>query len=139
MMRFLPLLLLSCCAAQDVKPTEAEMDRVEAALKPLPCIGNLADWERRYYYMPEYAVGELDAAIKQDREPKPIGYDKSVVEIDLREAHYEEFGSGRKSYVGFPPGSGDTDDRDYRVAWGGYDLKAGTLHMADCGPNMSPP
>ena len=133
------LLLLTACALRESGPTDAEMDRVEAALQQLTCIGDLGDWERRYYFLPKYRDGALDEAIKQDREPIPSGYDKSIVEFDLREAHFEEFGSGRKRYVGIPPGSGNTDDRDYRMAWGGYDLKTGKLHMADCGPNMSPP
>jgi len=136
---FLLILVLSSCAAREVKPTEAEMDRVEAALSESPCIGDLADWERRYYYSPKYFAEELDAAIKEGREPRPSRRNKSIVEFDLREAHFEEFGSGRKSYADYPPGSADNDDRAYRVAWGGYDLKTGKLQMADCGPNVSPP
>lgn len=139
LLAILPLLLLSACVTREVKPTEAEMDRVEAALNQLPCVGDLGDWERRYYYVSKYFAEELDAANKQGREPRPSRYNKSIVEFHLRQAHFEEFGSGRKGYAGYPPGSADIDDRDYRMAWGGYDLNTGKLHMADCGRNMSPP
>jgi hypothetical protein len=135
----LALLLLSACAAREIKPTEAEMDRIEAQLAQVPCVGRLADWERIYLYHPDYFAEEVDAAIKEGRAPRRSGYDRTKIEIHMRQANFEEFGEGRKSYVDYPPGLADTDDRAYRIAYGSYDVKSGKLDLAACGPNMTPP
>ena len=131
----LPLLLLSACAAREVKPTDVEMDRIEAQLAQVPCVGSLADWERIYLYHPDYFAEEVDAAIKEGREPRRSGYDRTKIEIHMRHANFEEFGEGRKSYVDYPPGLTDTDDRAYRIAYGSYDVKTGKLDLATCGAN----
>ena len=132
----LPLFLLAACTPREVKPTEAEMDRVEAALAKLPCIGDLSRWERQYLYHPDFFAEEVAAASKEGRAPRPSGYDRNVIEVHLREAGFEEFGSGRKSYSTYPPGSLDSDDWKYLIAYGSYDLKGDKLHLAACGPNM---
>jgi hypothetical protein len=129
------ILLLSACVTRDGKPTEAEMDRVEEQLEKIPCVGRLANWERRYLYPPEYSDAELDAAIKEEREPRRSSVDRSKIEIHLRQANFEEFGEGRKSYADYPPDMSDTDDRSYRIAYGSYDLTTGKLDLAACGMN----
>ena len=132
-------LCLSGCASAEIKPTDDEMDRVEAILQQLPCVGNLNRWERRYFYHPEFSDEENARALKEDRIPSPTGYVRSLIEIDLREANFDEFGSGRKGYSNFPPGSADTDDRNYRMVFGTYDLKARKLSLSHCGGNIAPP
>ena len=129
------LLLLSACVSREGKPTEAEMDRIEKQLERVPCVGRLVNWERRYLYHPEYSDVEVDTAIKEAREPRRSGYDRSKIEIHLRQANFEEFGEGRKSYADYPPDMSDTDDRTYRIAYGSYDLTSGRLDIADCGLN----
>ena len=131
-------LALSACAAREVKPTEAEMDRVEAALGREECIGDLKSWLRRYHYKLEFSPEESEAAWKERREPQPTAYNKSVIEVDLREANFEEFGNGRRSYSNYPEGSGGIDDRDYRMAFGTFDVATGLLNLAACGENMAP-
>ena len=129
------LLLLSACVTREGKPTEAEMDRIEKQLERTPCIGSLADWERIYLYHPKYFAEELDAAIKEGRQPRRSGFDRAQIEIHLRQANFEEFGEGRKSYADYPSGLLDTDDRGYRIAYGSYDLGRGKLDLAACGTN----
>lgn len=129
------LLLLSACGTHQSKPTDAEMDRIEKQLERVPCVGRLANWERRYLYHPEYSDEELDAAIRAGREPRRSGFDRSKIEIHLRQANFEEFGEGRKSYVDYPPDMSATDDRTYRIAYGSYDLTSGKLALTACGPN----
>jgi len=126
---------LSACAAREVKPTESEMDRIEAQLAQMPCVGRLADWERIYLYHPDYFAEEVDAAIRECREPRRSGYDRTKIEIHLRQANFEEFGEGRKSYADYPRGLADTDYRAYRIAYGSYDVKSGKLDLAACGAN----
>ena len=137
MIRFAPvlLLLLAACVAREVKPTEQEMDRVEAALEKLPCIGRIDDWERRYLYHPQYFGEEVAGAMKEGREPRPSGYDRSQIEIHLHEANFEEFGEGRTSLSNYPSDLLATDDREYRLPYGSFDLITGKLHMAACGAN----
>jgi len=115
------------------------MDRVEAALAKIPCVGDLSRWDRRYYYPPSFESEEAWTALEEQRDPEPSSYDRNFIEIDLREAGFEEFGRGRKSYSNYPPGAIDTDDRSYRIAYGSYDVKSGKLDLAACGPNMTPP
>ena len=126
------LLLLSACVNREGKPTEAEMDRIERQLERVPCVGNLANWERLYLYHPEYSDKEVEAAIRDGREPRRSGYDRSKIEIYLRQANFEEFGEGRKSYADYPGDMSDTDDRKYRIAYGSYDLTNGKLDITDC-------
>ncbi|KQZ60725.1 hypothetical protein ASD67_15555 [Sphingopyxis sp. Root1497] len=126
---------LSACAAREVKPTEPEMDRIEVQLAQMPCVGRLADWERIYLYHPDYFAEEVDAAIREGRAPRRSGYDRTKIEIHLRQANFEEFGEGRKSYADYPRGLADTDDRAYRIAYGSYDVKSGKLDLAACGAN----
>lgn len=65
-------------------------------------------------------------------------FDHNIVEVDLREGGYEEFGFGRKSYKNAedPPGWLAIDDRPYKLVFGTYDLETGELHLRQCGPNM---
>ncbi|UKK84386.1 hypothetical protein L7H23_17725 [Sphingopyxis sp. BSN-002] len=133
---FSAALILAACSMPELKPTEAEMDRVETALRQKPCIGKLADWERRYYYQLQFSSDKSEKSVRKGLMPKPTGYDRSIVEIDLRQANFEEFGSGRGSYADYPPGAADTDDREYNLAFGTYSLETGELHLAHCGPNM---
>ncbi len=136
---FLPLVLLTTgCAPAEMKPTESEMDRVEAALEREGCIGELKDWLRRYHYKLEFSPEESVAAWKEKREPRPTAYDKSIIEVDLREANFEKFAGGRRSYSNYPEGSGGIDDRDYRMAFGTFDVATGRLNLVACGENMAP-
>ena len=97
----LSLFLLSACAARDVKPTEAEMDRVEAALQATPCAVQLADWDRHYYYRPRYYAEEVAAAKKEGRPPRSSNRVTSVVQFDLVPGRADPAGV-RKSHA-VPP------------------------------------
>ena len=132
-------LCLGACTPLGNEPTDGEMDRVDAALRRLPCVGDLNDWDRRYFYHPIFSSSETARALEENRTPKPTSYLRSIVEIDLRQANFAEFGRGRKGYSDFPPGSGDNDDRHYRMVLGSYDLISGKLDMLHCGENVSPP
>ena len=129
------ILLLPACMTREVKPSEQEMDRIEAALQKLPCIGKIGDWERRYLYHPEYFAEEVAVAAKEGRQPRPSGHNRSMIEIHLHQANFEEFGEGRQSLSDYPSDLLATDDREYRIAYGSFDLKTGKLHMAACGAN----
>ncbi|MBB6427451.1 hypothetical protein [Sphingopyxis sp. JAI128] len=132
-------LCLTGCASAEIKPTSDEMDRVETVLQQVPCVGDLDGWERRYFYHPEFSDEENARALKEDRMSRPTGYDRSLIEVDLREANFGEFRSGRRSYSDYPPGSADNDDRKYRMVFGTYDLKTRKLNLYHCGANIGPP
>ena len=137
MIRLAPVvfLLLAACVTREVKPSEIEMERVEAALQKLPCVGRVDDWERHYLYRPKYFGEEVAIALKEGRSPRRSGYDRFTIEIHLREANFEEFGEGRSSHADYPSGLLANDDRKFRIAFGSYDLRSGELQMAACGVN----
>ncbi|MDZ3833432.1 MAG: hypothetical protein U0S50_16690 [Sphingopyxis sp.] len=126
-------LFLGACVTREGKPTETEIDQVEAQLEGAPCVGRLADWERIYAYRPEYFAEEVHAALKERREPRPSGYDRSIIDIHLRPANVSGSGAGRKSQAGRPAeASADNPDKDHSVR-GSFDLRRGQLAMKECG------
>lgn len=126
-MRRATLLFLACLAGCDEgqssaeQPDKAIVNRIELELGALKCPGSLGVWERHYWY-------------SRDRSGS---INRSTVEIDLRQAGFEEFGYGRHIHPAPPVFRFDTDDRDYRVAFGTFDIPTGALKMSACGSNMS--
>lgn len=123
----LPLLLLSACATREIKPAEAEMDRVEAALAGTPCVARLASLDRHYYYRPRYYAEEIAAAKQEGRPPRSSNRVTSVVQFDLVPAPADRAGT-RTSHAVPPqaPGAGDG------ALHGAYHLETGELDLADC-------
>lgn len=133
-------MFLASCDSAPPKPTESEMDRVELALKDTPCVTDLNAWDRRYFYSRKINES-MRAEYERGEKPSMWIFDHSIVEVDLRQAGFEEFGYGRKSYgdTEDPPGWMGIDDRSYNMATGTFDLTSGKLDLRSCGPNMSPP
>ncbi len=131
-------LLQASCAPDNLnKPTDAEMDRVETALLANSCANILTNWDRRYNYGLRFdSKEELENAWLENRQQRPSSYNKNIVEIDLRQANFEEFGSGREAFDNYPPNSGGIDDRNYKVAFGSFNLETGELNITSCGENM---
>ena len=144
MRRLLPLLatFLIACSASTSGPTVAEMDRVEHALVAESCVGDLETWDRRYFYGRTInRSARARAEFEQGRTPSMWIFDHSIVEVDLRQGGYEEFGFGRKSYGDLedPPGWLALDDRSYKLVLGTFNLTTGKLRLSACGENMSTP
>ena len=87
----------------------------------MPCPGSLDRWERHYTYKWSAKLGE---------------YDHSRIDIDLRQAGYEEFKGGRHIHQELPAFKGNIDDRIYDIALGEYDIAADKVTMYSCGPNI---
>ena len=123
------LLLLSACATREIKPTEAEMDRVEAALAAVPCAARLVGGDRYYYYRPRYYAEEIAAAKKEGRPPRSSNRVTSVVQFNLVRAPADRAGA-RTSHAVPPqaPGAGDG------AVHGAYHLETGELDLAGCAP-----
>ena len=85
---------------------------VEKKIVGIPCIGDLASWERRY------ALSNKDA---------------NKIEFVFREAGKFGFKSGR--YI--PPANNlyEIDDRPYRTAYGSFDISGSKLNLEYCGLN----
>jgi hypothetical protein len=101
------------------------VDEIEALLSQNPCVGNIQQWARFYEW----------------RQAKD-GIDTSVVEIDLRQAGVFGFTSGRLIRSRDPSlGPGEiiikADDRNYRVAFGSYQVETGKLELDSCGQNRN--
>lgn len=124
----LPLLLvLSACAAREVKPTDAEMNRVEAALRATPCAARLAGWDRHFYYRPRYYAEEVAAAKKEGRPPRSSNRVTSVVQFDLVPARADPPGT-RKSHAVPPHALTGVSDGLH----GAYHLDTGELTLPGC-------
>lgn len=121
------LLLLSACATREVKPTEVEMDRVEAALEATSCAARLADWDRHHYYRPRYYAEEVEAAKKEGRPPRSSNRVTSVVQFDLIPAPAGRTGA-RTSHAVPPHALADAEGGLH----GAYHLETGELNLPGC-------
>ena len=127
-----PAIMLAACGSVSVSPFEtspavpqsvALVDKIEAQLANDPCVGSLARWARHYRWR-----------------MSPDGWDRTVVEIDLRQAGVFGFRQGR--YIHLPQTGGRPadiiimgDERRYLVAFASYDVRLDRLTMESCGPN----
>ncbi|WP_345169385.1 hypothetical protein [Sphingomonas daechungensis] len=113
--------LLGCAAEGEYpKPSEAEIDRVEARLADHPCVGSLDSWERNYRY------GER----RRTFWPQIDHADLDVITFHLRRAGTVEIIPGRAI---FSTGSGDwPDSRAIRAIDGSLVLSSGRLSVSRC-------
>ena len=117
------LVVLSGCdqlATTSNKPTRAVINQIEGRLRAIKCVGPLSKWERSYWYSRDRA-GHVD---------------HNSVEIDLRQAGFEEFKHGRYVLDAAPTRIFDVDDRDYEIAFGSFDVSKERISLQSCGPNM---
>jgi hypothetical protein len=123
-------LLLAGCATRDVKPTDGEIDRVEAALAGLACVGDPAQWRGHYYYHPKYFGEEVEDAAREGREPRSSGHVRTLIAFDLRQGGDNV--AGRVS-LGAPLGDGATSaETGVRRALGSYDMRDGSVKLQSC-------
>ncbi|WPZ05137.1 hypothetical protein T8S45_06280 [Blastomonas marina] len=129
-MRFLLILCaasLTGCSSGFIpsRPTEQTIDRLEQRLSKVSCIGSLDSWERHYTFMSEPFLGwDYD------------WYDYGKIDVDLREAGFEEFKGGRHIHARVPEHQRMLDDRPYKVAFGEYDVSEDRLSLTHCGANI---
>jgi hypothetical protein len=126
-------LVLSACAAREVKPSEAEMDRVEAALQATPCAARLASLDRHFYYRPRYYAEEIAAAKKEGRPPRSSNRVTSVIQFDLVPARADTVGA-RTSHAVPPHALTGVADGLH----GAYHLDTGELTLAGCVAEPAP-
>ena len=106
-------------------PAVAVIDKLERRLEKEPCIGELSNWQRRYWY-------------GYDEEgPFPAPVDKGKVEFKLSEAGKFDFVSGRRIVrLDDADAQPMIDDRPYLVVFGRYDTTKEMLTLDGCGPNI---
>lgn len=125
--------LLSACGVREVRPSDNEMDRVDAALQAEPCVGELVDWHRNYYYHAKYFGDEVEKAAKEGRAPRASGHVRYIVGFDLRSRRGGD--SAQRVSLVHPPISSDdapVESGAERRAAGTFNLRSGELSMARC-------
>ncbi len=141
-MRFLtlpPLLLaLSACGASGPMPRmpNAKLaNEIEAKLRAVPCVGSMNRWERHYEFVSKPSrLARLLTLGKSDR-----WFDYGIVEVSYYQAGYEEFRAGQVRSNGVSGMRFNTDDRDYNVVFGHYDIGTRTASLWACGPTLGSP
>jgi hypothetical protein len=125
-------LVLAGCGVREARPSEWEMDRADAALQAEPCIGELVDWHRSYYYHAKYFGDEVEKAAKEDRSPRASGHLRHILGFEL--LHTQSDGEQRISLTSPPRGGAAASDGDriVRRAAGTFNLRTGDLNMAHC-------
>jgi hypothetical protein len=63
-------------------------------------------------------------------------YDYSRVDVDLRQAGFEEFKGGRHIHRRLPKHRWMADSRPYKLAFGEYDIESDKVSLWTCGSNM---
>ena len=142
----LAITCLSACARQDGPvpigsistgdvPSRAIVERIEAHLARESCVGALSRWARFYRWMPTPAA--FNGSLPRTR----LASDHEV-EVILREAGVFGYRAGRFIEPSPPPLSRNQihlsgDHRDYRVAFGSYDILTDRLTLESCGPNLN--
>lgn len=126
-------MLLASCTTRATVPSEADMDRIEAALAEDACVGPLTDWQRQYYFHPKYFGDEVAAAAREGRAPRSSGHVRSMIGFELR-ADAARKTSSRTALDHPPQGLPSTAAKGERRAAGHFDLSANVLTMAHCDP-----
>lgn len=124
------VILLPACSEGFLprEPSEQTVDRLERRLVELPCVGKLERWERHYTFDSKPLAGGLFGWRNR-------WYDYRKIDIDLREAGFEEFKGGRHLHSRRPEHQSWADDRGYLLAFGKYDIATDRLKLRHCGPN----
>jgi hypothetical protein len=112
-------------------PGEGLASEIEAKLSKVPCIGSMSRWERRY----SYSSRPSDLAKILTFGSSGRWYKYNSVEIDYRQAGFDEFRAGRVFYRGAGPF--EIDDRQYNLVLGHYNTATHTAYVWACGPNFS--
>jgi hypothetical protein len=130
----LPLLALalSACGATGplARAPDARLaDEIEAKLSKIGCIGPMSRWERHYSYSARPSTLATMLTLGRSN----LWFNYNSIEIDYRQAGFEEFRSRRVLYSGLEPVA--IDDRNYDLVLGHYDVPARTAYIWACGPN----
>lgn len=138
-------LVLAGCGVREARPSELEMDRADAALQAEPCIGELVDWHRSYYYHAKYFGDEVAKAAQEGRMPRASGHVRHILGFELRRT--QPSGEQRLSLAQPPlgPEQGQAKKQaqaaagkqsDVRRAAGTFNLRTGELDLAHCDPDV---
>lgn len=113
------------------KPDARVADEIEAKLSRVPCVGPMSRWERHYLVNsePSELLAPFATFFLSSR-----WYNYRSVDIDYRQAGFEEFRGGRYLGRAVPPAA---DDRQYDLVFGYYDIPTHTAHLWACGPNFA--
>ncbi|WP_141396453.1 MULTISPECIES: hypothetical protein [Sphingomonas] len=103
------------------KPTLFVINQIESKLRSVKCIAPLTKWERSYWYSRD-GNGDIN---------------HNSVEIDFRQAGFEEFKHGRYVLEAPPIRQFDVDDRDYQIVFGSFNVSKKRLSLQACGRNIS--
>jgi hypothetical protein len=104
-------------------------DEIEAKLRAVPCVGPMNRWERHYHYSskPSLAATLLTFGMSGR------WYRYETIDIAYYQAGFQEFRAGRFLGEPRPPA---TDDRQYNLVLGHYDIPTHTISLWACGPNI---
>ena len=131
-----PLLVtLAGCGSTGIVPkipSAQVASEIEAKLRTVPCVGSIHRWERHYEFRskPSILAGLLTLGTSYR------WFDYGTVEVGLYQAGFGEFRPLQVRENGVPGTWFDTDDREYAVVFGHYNLRTRTLRLWACGPNM---
>jgi hypothetical protein len=123
------VLLGAACSREvdprDLRPSVELVDRIEAQLASRPCFAPLNQWERRFRYGMGGDYRSADRGIERDR-----------ITFSFAQAGIFEFRSRRLVLSANDEDQGPgTDSRDYKFAFGDYDIPSGRLTVHGCGSN----
>jgi hypothetical protein len=118
---FILLGLAGCVQSQSTteRPGQLVVEHIERELGKLKCVGPITEWERSYWYK-RSRTGDIT---------------RSIIQIDLRQAGFEEFRSRRYTHSAPPDKVLGIDDRECRSAFGSFDVRTGRVTMTTCEGN----
>jgi hypothetical protein len=111
------------------KPAPHLANEIEAKLIQVPCVGPMARWERHYVFSSK----QNDLALFATFFLSDRWFNYRSVDIDYRQAGFEEFRAGRVLGQAVRPAA---DDRQYDLVFGHYDVPSHTAYLWACGPNV---
>lgn len=120
--------VIACSQASDLKPTQAEINRVEALLSNHRCVGDLSKWRRTYVYMVDYSDAELAAAKREGRPMRPVFHDTRLIEFVLQRAG-GDIKPGRISATDYPDWIQSDREAQPEHLFGGYAIPLKQLNL----------
>lgn len=138
------VLVLAACGVREIRPTDMDMDRVDAALQAEPCVGELVDWHRTYYFHAKYFGDEVAKAAKEGRAPRASGHVRHILGFELSRT---QPGGAQRLSLAQPPLGPELEAKseqaqaaagkpaDVRRAAGTYNLRTDELDLAHCDPD----